>query len=91
MKFTCLKIILFSIIIANSCSLPPERKITINELKRSDLAYYTIKDDINSVLDALNKTGEAVVTADYYDKEVLIKIYATSNEGILVEQFQGKD
>lgn len=44
------------------------------------------------VLDELNKKGEVVVTAESTgsDKEILIKIYATSDRGLLVEQFQQK-
>ena len=88
MKSNYLKIILLSLLIVSACSLPPERKITLNQLKRSDLAYYVIKDDLSSVLDELNKTGTVIVNAEYFEKEVLIKIYATSNKGLIVEQFQ---
>ena len=88
MKSNYLKIILLSLLITSACSLPPERKITLDQLRRSDLAYYVIKDDLSSVLDELNKTGTVIVTAEYFDSEVLIKIYATSDKGLVVEQFQ---
>jgi hypothetical protein len=88
MKSNYLKIILLSLLIVSACSLPPERKITLDQLRRSDLAYYVIKDDLSSVLDELNKTGTVIVTAEYFDREVLIKIYATSDKGLVVEQFQ---
>jgi len=87
-KSNYLKIILLSLLITGACSLPPERKLTLDQLRRSDLAYYTIKEDLSSVLDELNKTGEVVVTAEYLEGEVLIKIYATSDKGLVVEQFQ---
>ena len=92
MKFNYLKIIFISLFIVSACSLPPERKITLDQLRKSELAYYIIKDDLNMVLDELNKKGEVVVTAEATgsDKEVLIKIYATSDKGLLVEQFQQK-
>jgi len=88
MKYNYLKIILLSLLIMGACSLPPERKLTLDQLRKSDLAYYTIKEDLSSVLDELNKTGEVVVTAEYFEREVLIKIYATSDKGLVVEQFQ---
>ncbi|MBE9536317.1 MAG: hypothetical protein IMF07_03975 [Proteobacteria bacterium] len=91
MKLNYLKIILLFLLITGACSLPPERKITLDQLKKSELAYYVIKDDMQNMLDELNKTGEVVVTAEYFGKEVLIKIYATSNEGLVVEQFQQKN
>ncbi len=91
MKSNYLKIILLSLLITGACSLPPERKITLDQLKRSDLAYYVIKDDLSSVLDELNKTGAVIVTAEYFEKEVLIKIYATSDKGLVVEQFQQEE
>ncbi len=90
MKLNYLKIILTSLLITAACSLPPERRITLDQLKRSDLAYYVIKDDMESVLEELNKTGEVVTSAEYFGREVLIKIYATSDKGLLVEQFQEK-
>ena len=91
MKSNYLKIILLSLLIVSACSLPPERKITLEQLRRSDLAYYVIKDELSSVLDELNKTGAVIVTAEYFGNEVLIKIYATSNEGLVVEQFQQEE
>ena len=90
MKSNYLKMPLLSLLLISACSLPPERKITLDQLRRSDLAYYIIKEDLNSVLDELNSKGEVVITAEQSGKEVFIKIYATSNKGLVVEQFQGK-
>ena len=91
MKLNYLKIILLSLLITGACSLPPERKITLDQLKRSELAYYKVKEDLNSVLDELNKTGEVVISAEYSGREILIKIYATTDKGLIIEQFQQKD
>ena len=70
------------------CSLaPPGHKVTMNKLVRSDVAYYIVEDEMEGVLTVLNRDGEAVVKANYFDTPVLIKIFATDNEGIVVQQF----
>ena len=70
------------------CSLaPPGVKVTMNKLVRSDVAYYIVEDEMEGVLTVLNRDGEAVVKAKYFDQPVLIKIFATDDQGIVVQQF----
>lgn len=71
------------------CSLaPPGELVTMNKLLRSDVTYFIIEDEMEGVLTVLNRDGEVVVKASYFDdRPVIIKIFATDNEGIVVQQF----
>lgn len=71
------------------CSLaPPGVKVTMHNLVRSDVAYYIVEDnEMEGVLTILNRDGEAVVKAELGNHPVLIKIFATDNVGIVVQQF----
>lgn len=71
----------------SSCSLPSERKITLEELKRSKkAAYYIIEDDPEGVVKILNEKGEVVVRATLGDDPVYVKIFSTS-DGFFVKHF----
>jgi len=59
----------------------------MNRLVRSDVAYYIVEDEMEGVLTVLNRDGEAVVKAEYFDRPVLIKIFATDDQGIVVQEF----
>ncbi len=69
----------------------------MHKLIRSDVAYYIIEDEMEGVLTVLNRDGEAVVKASYFDEPVLIKIFAVDiankytrrhrGGGIVVQQF----
>lgn len=69
-----------AMLLAVSCSLPPEKSVTKDELYRTGLyTYYTIKDSPESVLAALNRDGEVILDAKYREREVYIKILALSS------------
>jgi len=59
----------------------------MNKLVRSDVAYYIVEDEMEGVLTVLNRDGEAVVKAKSFDRPVLIKIFATDDQGIVVQEF----
>jgi hypothetical protein len=72
-----------------ACSIPPEKRVTRQELYRTNVfSEFTIKDSPESVLATLNREGEAVVEGrtrfgeDYYikilatDKGLLLRLYA---------------
>lgn len=70
-----------------ACSLPPEKKYTLQEFKRSKgFAYYIIEDDPEGVLRVLNSRGDVVVKAEFFESPVYLQIFSTS-EGILVRHY----
>ncbi len=54
------------------------------------IIYYIIEEDPEGVLQVLNRRGEVVVKAGYYDNPVYLKIFATS-EGLEVRHFNRED
>ena len=61
--------------ICAACSLPPERAFTKEQLYKSGIyTYFTIEDSPESVLSAINKEGEVVLSAKYRNRDVWIKL-----------------
>lgn len=70
-----------------SCSLTPEKEITMKELRRTkNIAYYIIEDDMDGVLKVLNRDGEVIVKSEYFNEPVYLQIFATS-EGIEIRHY----
>ncbi|MBE9536021.1 MAG: hypothetical protein IMF07_02475 [Proteobacteria bacterium] len=59
----------------------------MNKLIRSEIVYYIIEDEMEGMLAVLNRDGEVVVKAQYFEKPVILKVFATDNEGIVVQKF----
>lgn len=67
------------------CSLPPNRPFTKAELYKTGIyTYFTIDDSPESVLSAINRDGEVVLSARYRKRDVWIKLLGKL-EGITVQ------
>jgi len=78
-KFSLLIIVL----IAVSCSLPPDVPVTKEAIDNTKLySRFVIEESPEALAFALNKNGEAVVRATYKNVPIYIKVFATS-KGIL--------
>lgn len=77
---------LFLIIcICSACSLPPEKPFTKEQLYKTGVyTYFTVEDSPESVLSAINKDGEVVLSAKYRGRDVWIKLLGKL-EGITVQ------
>lgn len=71
-----------------SCSLPPERLITENEITPLFKAF-EFKESPEEVLAVLNKEGEVTIPATWRGSFYWIKILATSR-GLVVEYYLRK-
>lgn len=61
--------------ICAGCSLPPEKPFTKAQLYKTGIyTYYSIEDSPESVLSAINKDGEVVLSAKYRNRDVWIKL-----------------
>ena len=70
-----------------SCSITPERQVSLAELQRTkDIAYYIIEDDMEGVLKILNSDGEVVVRSELFSEPVYLQIFSTSG-GIEIRSF----
>lgn len=79
MKKSLFVMLYLLVLLGAGCSLPPEKPVTKDELYKTGIYnYYTIKESPESVLAALNRDGEVVLAAKYKDREVYIKILATT-------------
>lgn len=68
-----------------SCSLPPERPFTKEEIYKTGIyTYFTISDSPESVLSAINKEGEVILDAMYRNRPIWIKILG-KQEGLKVQ------
>ena len=68
-----------------SCSLPPEKPFTKEQLYKTGIyTYFTVEDSPESVLSAINKDGEVVLNAKYRNRDVWIKLLGKL-EGITVQ------
>lgn len=66
-----------------SCSLPPDKPLTAEDIDNTRLYNrFVIEESPDVLLYALNKNGEAIVRATYRNVPVYIKVFATS-KGIL--------
>ena len=91
MKFVLHIFVLCTLMLLFSCSLPIERAVSVNELKRSKgIAYYIIEDAPESVLKVLNDRGEVVVKSDYFDEPVYLQIFSTPH-GLEIRHFDRDD
>jgi len=62
-------------VLCSSCSLPPERPFTKQDIYKTGIyTYFTINDSPESVVAAINKEGEVVLDAKYRNRPVWIKI-----------------
>jgi hypothetical protein len=67
------------------CSLAPEKPFTKDQLYKTGIyTYFTVEDSPESVLSAINKDGEVVLSAKYRNRDVLIKLLGKI-EGITVQ------
>ena len=78
-------LLFFFLIPLVSCSLPPEKKMTLTQLD-SNIGKYNIDADMNDLLEKLNERGEAVVLATHYGILVYLQIFYTSG-GIVTRSF----
>jgi hypothetical protein len=68
-----------------ACSLPPEKAFTKEQLYKTGIyTYFTVEDSPESVLSAINKDGEVVLSAKYRNRDVWIKLLGKI-EGITVQ------
>jgi hypothetical protein len=68
-----------------SCSLAPEKPFTKEQLYKTGIyTYFTVDDSPESVLSAINKDGEVVLSAKYRNRDVWIKLLGKL-EGITVQ------
>lgn len=80
-----LSILFLTLFALFSCSLPPERPFTKEELYRTNIyTYLTISDSPESVISAINKEGEVILDAMYRNRPVWIKILG-KQEGLKVQ------
>ncbi len=71
--------------LCGACSLPPEKPFTKEQLYKTGIyTYYTVEDSPESVLSAINKDGEVVLSAKYRNRDVWIKLLGKI-EGITVQ------
>lgn len=83
MKLLSVLLVILSVCI--SCSLPPEKAFTKEQLYKTGIyTYFTVEDSPESVLSAINKDGEVVLNAKYRNREVWIKLLGKL-EGITVQ------
>jgi len=79
--------LLFATLFLSSCSLTPEKQISMSELKRTkNIAYYIVEDDMDGVLKVLNRDGEVVVKSEFFSEPVYLQIFSTS-DGIVIRHF----
>ena len=92
MRSKCQKFILFLLVIPLcSCSLAPQKKITIAHLKwNSDLGQYTIKHSMDDVLELLNNKGEVVVLAEHLGRPVYLQIFY-GRDRLMLKQFDKEE
>jgi hypothetical protein len=70
-----LSVILLSLLLCVACSLPPEKPFTKEQLYKTGIyTYFTIEDSPESVISALNKDGEVILSAKYRNRDVWIKL-----------------
>lgn len=69
----------FTALLLASCSITPDRRVTRQELYRSNIFNaFTIKDTPESILATLNRDGEVVVEGKTrYGDEYFVKLLAT--------------
>lgn len=83
MKFLSALFMIISICAA--CSLPPEKPFTKEQIYKTGIyTYYTIEDSPESVLSAINKDGEVILSAKYRNRDVWIKLLGKI-QGITVQ------
>ena len=83
MKF--FPVLLVILCICASCSLAPEKPFTKEQLYKTGIyTYFTVEDSPESVLSAINKDGEVVLSAKYRNRDVWIKLLGKL-EGITVQ------
>jgi hypothetical protein len=71
--------------LCGACSLAPEKPFTKEQLYKTGIyTYYTVEDSPESVLSAINKDGEVVLSAKYRNRDVWIKLLGKI-EGITVQ------
>lgn len=80
-----LSALLLVLCICASCSLPPEKPFTKEQLYKTGIyTYFAVDDSPESVLSAINKNGEVVLSAKYRNRDVWIKLLGKL-EGITVQ------
>lgn len=80
-----LSALLLTLFVCVSCSLPPERPFTKDEVYKTGIyTYFTISDSPESVVSAINKEGEVILDAMYRNRPVWIKILG-KQEGLKVQ------
>ncbi len=63
------------VLVCSACSLPPEKPFTKDQLYKTNIyTYFNIQDSPESVLSALNKEGEVILSAIYRGRPVWIKL-----------------
>jgi hypothetical protein len=68
-----------------ACSLAPEKPFTKEQLYKTGIyTYFTVDDSPESVISALNKDGEVILSAKYRNRDVWIKLLGKI-EGITVQ------
>lgn len=71
--------------ICTACSLPPEKPFNKEQLYKTGIyTYFSVEDSPESVLSAINKDGEVVLTAKYRNRDVWIKLLGKL-DGITVQ------
>ena len=80
-----MSVLCLNLLVCVSCSLPPERPFTKDELYKTGIyTYLTISDSPESVVSAINKEGEVILDAMYRNRPVWIKILG-KQEGLKVQ------
>ncbi|MDD2366146.1 MAG: hypothetical protein PHN84_08290 [Desulfuromonadaceae bacterium] len=80
-----LSALLLSILVLVSCSLAPEKPFTKEQLYKTGIyTYFAVNDSPESVLSAINKDGEVILSAKYRNRDVWIKLLGKL-EGITVQ------
>ncbi|MDH3974057.1 MAG: hypothetical protein OEV42_07245 [Deltaproteobacteria bacterium] len=80
-------VLLFIPLTLSSCSLTPEREVSLAELRSTrNIAYYIIEDDMDGVLKVLNRDGEVTLKSEFFKEPVYLKIFATS-DGIQIRHY----
>ena len=68
-----------------ACSLAPEKPFTKEQLYKTGIyTYFTVEDSPESVISAINKDGEVVLSAKYRSRDVWIKLLGKI-DGITVQ------
>jgi len=71
--------------LCSACSLAPEKPFTKEQLYKTGIyTYFSVEDSPESVLSAINKDGEVVLSAKYRNRDVWIKLLGKI-EGITVQ------